>query len=159
MRSSIFPLLLALLSLASVTPARADAPALSAGQTLYLPIYSHLLYGNVAVRGKPSQYPLSALVSLRNTDPRQPIRIVSARYYDTGGRLLREYFAAPRVLPALGTLELFVERDDLRGGSGANFLIVWQSEQPANPPIVEAVHADISGNRTLSFITSARPIR
>jgi hypothetical protein len=113
----------------------------------------------VAVRGKPSQYPLSALVSLRNTDPRQAITIQSARYYDTGGKPLREYFAKPHTLAPLGTLELFVERDDLTGGSGANFVIVWRAARPANPPIVEAVHADISGNRTLSFITTARPIR
>jgi hypothetical protein len=151
-------LLLALLLLAAA-PARADEPVLSTGQTLYLPIYSHLLYGNKAVAGKPGIYPLSALVSLRNTDPRQAIRLVSARYYDTGGKLLREFLAAPRVLAPLGTLELFVERNDLTGGSGANFIITWQSDKPANAPMVEAVHADITGNRTLSFITSARPIK
>jgi hypothetical protein len=107
----------------------------------------------------PTRYPLSALVSLRNTDPRQSIRIVSARYYDTAGKPLREYFPKPAVLPPLGTLELFLERNDLSGGSGANFIIAWQADKPANAPIVEAVHADITGNRTLSFITSARVIK
>jgi hypothetical protein len=150
---------LSLFALAVAGMARAEGDALSTGQTLYLPIYSHLLYGNVAARGKPSQYPLSALVSLRNTDPRQPVRLLSARYYDTGGKLLREFLPTPRVLAPLGTLELFVERDDLTGGSGANFLVVWQAEKPANPLLVEALHADISGNRTLSFITTARPVR
>lgn len=137
----------------------AQEPALSNGQRLYLPIYSHLLYGNANLGGKPGRYPLSALVSLRNTDPREPIRIVSARYYDTAGKSLREYFVKPAVLPPLGTLELFLERNDLSGGSGANFIIAWQADRPANPPIVEAVHADITGNRTLSFITSARVIK
>lgn len=159
MRRVLIPFLLALFTLTGVAPSRAEAPALSTGQTLYLPIYSHLLYGNVASRGKPSSYPLSTLVSLRNTDPRQPIRLLSARYYDTGGKLLREFLGVPRVLAPLGTLELFVERDDLTGGSGANFLVAWQSDRPANPLLAEALHADISGNRTLSFITTARPIR
>jgi len=159
MRRLIPFLFLAILAVAGAVPARAESPALSTGQTLYLPIYSHLLYGNVAARDRPSQYPLSALVSLRNTDPRQPVRLLSARYYDTGGKLLREFITAPRVLAPLGTLELFVERDDLAGGSGANFLVVWQSDKPANPLMVEALHADISGNRTLSFITTARPVR
>lgn len=140
-----------------------DAPAQevaqSTGQSLYLPIYSHLLYGNANVAGKPAQYPLSALISLRNTDPRQSIRFLSARYYDTAGKPLREFLAKPTVLPPLGTQELFVERNDMSGGSGANFIVVWQADKPANPPIVEAVHADITGNRTLSFITSARPIK
>ncbi|NTV94134.1 MAG: DUF3124 domain-containing protein [Thiobacillus sp.] len=138
---------------------QAEEGGLSTGQTLYLPIYSHLLYGNKAVAGKPGLYPLSALVSLRNIDPRQPIRLLSARYFDTDGKLLREYLSASRVLPPLGTLELFVERNDLSGGSGANCVITWQSDKPANPPVVEAVHADVTGNRTLSFITTARPIR
>jgi hypothetical protein len=137
----------------------AQEVALSSGQSLYLPIYSHLLHGNAVLGGKPGQYPLSALVSLRNTDPRQSIRIVSARYYDTAGKPLREYFSKPRILPPLGTVELFVERNDLAGGSGANFIINWQADKPVNPPIVEAVHADITGNRTLSFITTARVIK
>lgn len=151
-------LILACLLLAA-GPGRADEIVLSTGQTLYLPIYSHVLHGNRVAAGKPGIYPLSALVSLRNTDPRQPIRLTSARYYDTGGKLLREYLAEPRVLPPLGTLELFLERNDMAGGSGANFIIAWQSDKPVNAPIVEAVHADVTGNRTLSFITSARPIK
>lgn len=159
MRQFVLALFLAAAGVTQVSSALAEAPALATGETLYLPIYSHVLYGNVAVRGKPSQYPLSTLVSLRNTDPRLPITIQSARYYDTHGKPLRDYISSPRTLPPLGTVELFVERDDLAGGSGANFLIVWRADKPANPPIVEAVHVDISGNRTLSFITTARPIR
>ena len=151
-------LVLALLLLAAV-PGRADEPALSSGQTLYLPIYSHVLYGNKVAAGKPGMYPLSALISLRNTDMGQPIRLLSARYFNTDGKLLREYLPAPRVLPPLGTLELFLERNDMAGGSGANFIIVWQSDKPVNRPIAEAVHADVTGNRTLAFITSARPIK
>lgn len=149
--------LMLLLGLSNGAPAQEFA--LTTGQSLYLPIYSHVLYGNANVVGKPSQYPLSAMVSLRNTDPRLPIRFLSARYYDTAGKVLREYLPRPVVLPPFGTLELFVERNDMSGGSGANFVMVWQAEKPANPPVVEAVHADITGNRTLSFITSARPIK
>lgn len=132
---------------------------LSTGQTLYLPIYSHLLHGNVSAGRKPVIYPLSALISLRNTDPRLPIRILSANYYDSRGKLVRSYFSLPQTLPPLGSLELFVERNDLMGGSGANFLITWQAEKPVNPVIAEALHADITGNRTLSFLTTARPIK
>lgn len=142
-----------------VGAAQAQDAGLSTGQSLYLPIYSHLLYGNANIAGKPSQYPLSALISLRNTDPRHGIRIVSARYYDTAGKPLREFLPKPAPLPPLGTMELFVERNDMSGGSGANFIVVWQADQPVNPPLVEALHADITGNRTLSFITSARPLR
>lgn len=152
-------LILSLFLLATGGLAQAQEVPLSKGQTLYLSIYSHLLYGNPNIVNKISQYPLSALISLRNTDPRQPIRLLSARYYDTKGKLLREFLPQPVVLPPLGTQELFVERNDMSGGSGANFIVSWEAEQPVNPLLVEALHADISGNRTLSFITTARPIQ
>jgi len=41
--------------------------ALSSGQSLYLPIYSHMLYGNLGKRGQASSILLSALVSIHNT--------------------------------------------------------------------------------------------
>jgi len=94
----------------------------------------------------------------RNTDPKQAIRLVSARYYDTAGKQLHEYMAAPKVIPPQGTYELYVERQETAGGSGANFLLVWQAENPVNPPLVEAIHADIQGHRTLAFVTEARPV-
>lgn len=137
----------------------ADEPALLSGQTLYLPVYSHVYHGDPGKGGKPEQTLVSTHVSVRNTDPQTPIRLVSARYYDTRGKLARSYLNAPVTIPALGTHELFVPRTDAAGGSGANFLIVWTAETPANPPIVEALHADIREARTLMFITTGQPIK
>lgn len=131
----------------------------SAGQTLYLPIYSDLWHGDLGSRNLPDKTALSALVSIRNTDPAQPIRILSARYHDTQGKLLRDFVPKVRSVPPLGTLELFIERAESAGGSGASFLIRWQADRPVNPPVVEAVHADLRNPRTVSFITVARPIR
>ena len=136
-----------------------EAPPASAGQTLYLPIYSDLWHGDLGSRNQPDKTALSALVSIRNTDPARPIRILSARYHDSQGRLLRDFVPKPRSLPPLGTLELFIERAESAGGSGASFLIRWQADRPVNPPVVEAVHADLRNPRTISFITVARPIR
>lgn len=137
----------------------ADEPALLSGQTLYLPVYSHVYHGDPGKDGKPAQTLVSTHVSIRNTDPLTPIRITSARYYDTVGKLVRAYVNAPVTIPPLGTHEMFVSRTDTAGGSGANFLIVWNAETPANPPIVEALHADIREARTLMFITTGQPIK
>jgi hypothetical protein len=150
-------ILVVALILAPLASLAEDIP-LSRGQTLYLPIYSHLWYGDIKGKNPAQQHPLSILVSIRNTDPRRSIRVTSARYYDTQGKLVREYFSAPRTIPPLGTVELFVQRSDMRGGSGANFILNWHSVQPTNPPIVEGVHVDILGNRTLAFLTTARAI-
>lgn len=137
-----------------------EAAPLSTGQSLYLPVYSHLYHGDVHPKtGKPSETLVSTHVSIRNTDPKSPLRIVSARYYSTAGRMLREYIDTPKSIPPLGTHELYVPRSDTSGGSGANFIIDWNAERPINPPLVEALHADIREARTLLFITTARPIR
>lgn len=142
-------------------PARAQAqelPPLSRGQTLYLPVYSHLWHGNRDKQGRPEIVYLSALVSIRNTDPTRPLRVTQARYYDTAGKSLRDFVSQPQTVPPLGTLELFIERREAEGGSGANFLIRWQADGAINPPLVEAVHTDLYGNRAISFSTQGRPI-
>lgn len=136
------------------------ADALSGGQTVYLPVYSHIWHGDRVVDGKyPLKNLVSALVSIRNTSLKTPIRVTSARYYSTQGKLLREFVSKPVQVGALGTLELFVERKESEGGSGANFVIVWDAPAPTNAPIIDAVHADIKGHQTLTFITTGYPIQ
>lgn len=149
----------ALIGLAVVSCASAQSAAtLSSGQVLYLPIYSHIYHGDQDRHGRPSQTLVSTHVSIRNTDPQVPLRILYARYYDTEGKLVREFLRAPLTIPPLGTHELFVPRGDVSGGSGANFLIAWAAGEAANPPLVEALHADVQPARTLIFVTTARPI-
>lgn len=138
--------------------AQAQEP-LSAGQTLYLPIYSHLYHGDVHPKtGKPSETLVSTHVSIRNTDPAAALRVTGARYFNTEGKLLREFLPQPQTIPPLGTFELYVPRSDSSGGSGANFMIDWKADKAINPPLVEALHADIREARTLLFVTTARPI-
>ena len=146
------------LFLASTAASAQEAPALSSGQTLYQPIYSHVTFGNLGRSGAPSQVMLSALVSIRSTDPRRPLRVVSARYYDTNGKLLGERVPNPVTIPPLGTLELFIERNDFSGGSGANFVIKWDASAPVNPPMVEALHVNMDGGKAVVFTTQAQPI-
>ena len=129
------------------------------GQTLYLPIYSHVYHGNLDRKGQPDKVLLSALVSIRNTDPKRSMKLTSARYYNTDGKLLREFVPAPRAIGPFGTVELFVERHDESGGSGANFMIAWEAEAPMNPPLVEAIHAFIDGARAAFLTTLGQPLK
>jgi hypothetical protein len=88
----LLPLCLVLLS----ASAAAEVPQLSDGQTLYLPIYSHIWHGDVVVDGKyPLKSQVSALVSIRNTSLKTPITVTSARYFGTEGKLLKEYVPTP----------------------------------------------------------------
>lgn len=148
-----------LLGLAAIATAQEILP-LSSGQSLYLAIYSHLYHGDVHPKtGKPSETLVSTHVSIRNTDTATPMKVTAARYYNTEGKLLREFLPRPQSIPPLGTYELYVPRSDSSGGSGANFIIDWSAEKAINTPIVEALHADIREARTLLFVTTARPIQ
>ena len=151
-------LFLAMLTASIHAFGQAAAPALSNGQMLYLPIYSHIWYGDPGKEDTPRALLLSALVSIRNTDPGLPIRVTSAQYYDTSGNKLKQYLIAPITIKPLGTHELFIPKSDSSGGSGANFLISWESAAPANAPMVEALHAEVVGTRALTFTTTARPV-
>jgi hypothetical protein len=135
-----------------------EARPLVKGQTLYLPIYSHMLYGNLGKSGRASQVLLSSLVSIRNTDGKRSIRILSAKYFDTHGTLIGERVPAPVVVPPYGTLELFVDLNDASGGSGANFIVKWDAEQPVNPPLVESLHANMDGGKAVIFMTQSIPL-
>ena len=151
-------LTLLMLAFAGISAAMADE--LSTGQTLYLPVYSKIWHGDRIEGQHPVDRLVSALVSVRNTSLKTPIKIISARYYNTDGKLLKEYLDKPVVVNAMGTLELFVERKESDGGSGANFILQWDSAVPTNPPVVEAIHADIrTGQQAFVFITTAHPIQ
>ena len=101
------------------------------------------------------QLPVSALVSIHNTDLDKPLKLLSARYYSTEGKFLRNFISSPRILKPMETLELLVERRDVVGGSGANFVIQWESEVPISPPLVQALHVELQTNRAIVFTTDA----
>lgn len=156
MRGIAFALLFGGSSLAAAQQA---APPLFSNQSLYLPVYSHVMHGDVDRQGSPQRTLLSAQVSIRNTDPARPIRLVSAKYFDTAGKLVKEHVPAPKTLAPLATFELYIARSDDTGGSGASFVIQWRSDEPVNAPVVEAVHVLMTASRTLAFVTTARPIQ
>jgi hypothetical protein len=132
------------------------APGRSLGQTLYLPVYSHIWHGDTSAQGERAKTLMSVSVSIRNTDLSRPIRVLSAQYYDTDGRKLRNYVPTPQVIAPMGTLELFVPRSDDTGGSGANFIIVWKADQAASAPLVEGIHANLPAGRSIAFISTGK---
>jgi hypothetical protein len=152
-------ILMILLAALSSGAAISQIPAgRSLGQSLYLPIYSHIWHGDVVASGERTKTLVSVSVSIRNTDPVKSIRILSAQYYDTDGKKLKEYVTSPKTIGPMGTHELFIPRSDDTGGSGANFVITWKSDTPASPPIVEGIHANLPAGRSIAFTSSARAL-
>jgi len=136
----------------------AGAQERSKGEALYLPVYSHIWHGEAGRDGKPARTLVSVSVSIRNTDPANAIRVTSAQYYDTDGRKLKEYFPKPVVIGPMGTREIFISRSDDTGGSGANFVVIWSADAAVSPPVVQAMHVDLPGGRSVVFTTTATRI-
>lgn len=116
------------------------------GQVVYVPAYSHVYHGS----GEP--HLLTITLSIRNTSMDSEIVVQSVRYFDTKGKEVKSYLKKPVRLPALGTTEILVERDDSSGGSGANFLVEWFADTPVTEPIVEAVMIDTKSQQGISFV-------
>ena len=145
--------------LCTLLPALAQGISpLSKGQTVYVPIYSEIRHGNVSSSGRSEGTLMSVLVSVRNTDPGNPIRVVAAPYYNTDGVLIRNSVPTPRVVPPFGTLELFVELRENAGGSGANYAIKWDAAAPVSPPIIEALHSKFQAGYSVAFISRGRAV-
>lgn len=115
------------------------------GQTVYVPAYSHIYHEE----GKP--HLLTITLSVRNTIRDQAIIVNSVRYFDTKGEEVKSYLDRPVRLPAMGTTEVIVEREDSSGGSGANFLVDWSAGQPVSAPVIEAVMIDTKRQQGISF--------
>ena len=126
----------------------------SRGQTVYVPVYSHL---EIKPSGRP--YEMAANVSVRNVDPDTPLTLASVRYYDNDGKVLGEYLEAAEVLPPLGSRHFVVRKWDTEGGVGANFLVEWRSEQDVAEPIIEAVMVGAFGNHGFAFRSPGRVIQ
>lgn len=131
-----------------------DGEKVVAGQTIYVPVYSHIYFEN-----KKNYLDLTATLSIRNTDLSHSLIITGVRYYDTNGRLVREYLKEPSELTALASVAFVVERTDSTGGSGANFIVEWVAEKRISEPVVEAVMISAESAQGISFISQGRVIK
>lgn len=107
---------------------------LSSGESVYVSIYSNIYSGPKAVRLE-----LATMLSIRNTDPKYPITILKADYYNTSGNMIDSYVKKPMKLKPLESTYFYIKEYDKRGGPGANFIVKWQAEKKVNQPIIEGV--------------------
>ena len=137
-----------------VTGTRADSGvSLSSGQTVYVPIYSHIYSG---LKGRP--FNLAATLSIRNTDPKHSISLVSIDFYDSEGKLLKAYLDKPLELIAMASTRYILTESDAAGGSGANFLVKWTSKTKVNPPLIEGVMIGTRSGQGISFVSRGQVI-
>ena len=132
----------------------ADDSLLSAGQTVYVPIYSHIYSG---IKARP--FDLAATLSIRNINLNSSIKLVSVKYYDSEGKLVKDYLDAPISLKALASTRYIITEDDRAGGSGANFIVVWRSGQEVNAPVIEGVMIGTHSGQGISFVSRGQVIK
>lgn len=126
---------------------------LSKNQLIYVPVYSHIYSGD---RERP--FLLTVTLSIRNIDPKHQIKITLIDYYETQGKLLKKYIDKPITLNPLESLRYVIPERDKRGGSGANFMVEWQSENYVNPPIVETIMIGTQNQQGISFTSRGQEI-
>ncbi|GAA5213479.1 DUF3124 domain-containing protein [Corallincola platygyrae] len=130
-----------------------ELPATGEAHKSYIPSYSHV-YGD---GGKPLL--LETTLILRNTDPELPIQIISVEYVDSRGSRIEQMVKQPIELGPLASAEYLAKKSDIRGGSGASFVVTWQSEQPVATPIFEAVMVGSSEYTEISVTSRGQAVR
>ncbi|MCU0592152.1 MAG: DUF3124 domain-containing protein [Desulfobacterales bacterium] len=124
------------------------------GQTVYVPVYSHIFFGDHG-----ATFNLATTLSIRNADPSTVLSVISADYYDSGGRLLKKYLRAPVVLKPLAATEIFIPESDTSGGFGASFLVRWASEKAVVPPVIECLMIGARSGQGISFVSHGRVVQ
>ncbi|NLI76819.1 MAG: DUF3124 domain-containing protein [Candidatus Riflebacteria bacterium] len=154
-RAGLLALVLILCGFSPAAPARGQAPDGDAagcvprramGQKVYVPVYSHIYFGD-----RFTPFLLTATVLVRNTDPRHSILVWEADYHDSDGKLLQRYLTEPTRLLPLASLRFIVPESESAGGAGASVLVTWKSSVPVNPPIVESVMIGTRNQQGVSF--------
>ena len=122
-------------------------------QTFYVPIYS-----DIYTDRDNRKVLLSATLSVRNTTLKKSLYINKIDYYDTHGAFVKSYLSKSIELPAMGTLNYIVEKEEDKGGSGANFIIEVEGIDDTVTPVIEAVMIGNFSNKAFAFTTQGTPV-
>ena len=143
------PLAASRAALIEVVPAVASA---SKGET-YVPIHSSIRAGDGRTR-----IDLAVTLSIHNASETRPLVLTRIDYFDGAGRSVQSYLTQPVAVRPFGTVEIFVAKDDVRGGTGANFVVGWGAEGDIAEPVIEAVMIGDFANQSYSFVSLGRRI-
>ena len=120
----------------------------------YVPAYS-----SVAMSQGKLRVDFSVTLSVHNASETQPLVVKRIAYFDTAGKQVESYLKAPVALRPLATVSIFIPTDDVRGGTGANFLVDWAATGEIAEPVVEALMVGGVANAHYAFISQGRPTR
>jgi Protein of unknown function (DUF3124) len=120
----------------------------------YVPAYSSVSMSQGKLRAD-----FSVTLSVHNASETRPLVLRRVAYFDTGGKMVESYLKAPVALKPFATIEVIVPTTDVRGGTGANFMVDWAATGEIAEPVVEALMFGGVGSGHYAFISQGRPIR
>ncbi|MBR0713467.1 DUF3124 domain-containing protein [Bradyrhizobium liaoningense] len=127
---------------------------LSTSGGFYVPAYS-----SVAMSQGKLRVDFSVTLSVHNASETQPLVVKRISYFDTAGKMVESYLKAPVALKPLATISVFIPTDDVRGGTGANFIVDWAATGEITEPVVEALMVGGIANAHYAFVSQGRPTR
>ena len=137
---------------ASLTAVPSENLAVSGA--FYVPVYSSVSMSQGKLRAN-----FSVTLSIHNTSESRPLVLKRVAYFDTSGRMVESYLKSPVALKPFSTIEVFIAASDVRGGTGANFVVDWAAAGEIAEPAVEALMVGGVGAGHYAFISQGRPIR
>jgi hypothetical protein len=136
----------------SLTPVPTENLGVSGA--FYIPAYSSVSMSQGKMRAD-----FSVTLSIHNASETRPLVLKRIAYFDTGGKMVENYLKAPIALKPFSTVEVFVPTTDVRGGTGANFVVDWAATGEIAEPVVEALMVGGLGSGHYAFISQGRPIK
>ena len=130
------------------------AENLTVAGSFYVPVYSSVSMSQGKLRGD-----FSVTLSVHNASENRPLVLKRIAYFDTVGKMVESYLKAPIALKPFSTVEIFIAATDVRGGTGANFVVDWAAVSEIAEPAVEALMVGSVGNGHYAFISQGRPIK
>src|SRR5262245_23368912 len=109
------------------------AEPLTVTGAFYVPVYSSVSMAQGKLRAD-----FSVTLSVHNTSETRPLVLKRLAYFDTSGKMVESYLKAPIALKPFATVEVFIATTDVRGGTGANFVVDWAAAGEIAEPAVEA---------------------
>jgi hypothetical protein len=152
MRISTQLLFLLAILLPSLNAWSHDTLSKSTGQTVYVPSYTELYKSNsFSVKGITT-------VTIHNIDPSHSIKVNAVTSYDTHGKLSKQYLNEPLVLAPFASKNYLIRYEKGFDGSGANFIVRWESAEEVVAPLIESRMLANSGTQGYSLSSQGRVI-
>ncbi|PSF39316.1 hypothetical protein C7H19_00570 [Aphanothece hegewaldii CCALA 016] len=126
---------------------------IATGETIYVPIYPKIYHL------ENQTLDLTSTLTIRNIDLENPIILTSVRYYDSTGKLVKQYIDCAKRLDPLASLDFLATKTQPTKSIGTSFIVEWVAEKNVNPPILESVMLSTVSTQGISFTSVGRVIQ